>query len=934
MRNLLFLLSAAAVLNANPKNHSVIHGEANVSEEGNLVQIDASDRSILNWDTFSIQNGETTRFVLPSSDSAILNRVTGSQISEIFGLLQANGQVYLINPNGLVIGKEGRIDTAGFVASVYEIQNTDFLNGESLKIQGFELGEIVNLGSITTRFGSIVLIAHRVENSGTLTAPEATVSLNSGHEILLDPNGESLLFIRPDLKGAGIENNGTIEALKLQLQADAAPTSLAIGLGGIIEAGSVQNIGGEIYLVAKEGAIHLRSDGQLIARNEGHIVLHAEKGIVEVTGSIKAPTGTVHLLGEEVQLLETADVDVSGKNKGGTVLVGGDYQGLNKTIPTAKTVVFSKNAKILADATEMGEGGKVILWSDESNDFLGYISAQGGSEGGDGGFVEVSSLGRLAFNGLVSTLSPKGKSGTLLLDPTDVIISAAADNDDTPGGTYNWTGPAVNVNDTVLYSNLALGNVFILTNSVVDQGQAGNLSVNVPLNLTSPNSLFLFSNANMNINSDITVSGNANLHMFATNDLSINSTINWSSSNMFSCNSTGTTTVSGNIICTSGVDLAVVSMSNLFVSGTVSTNGAGILSLAAFGGASQLGLLSGSTLSSQTAITLSPMSFLNLTGAITINTPQALTLTSVNQTPLVRASAATLNTTSSSLNFPKGVNSGGLNLDLTINSTGGDVIFGSNNNLTALNVTASGNIQVQGGTIDVVTGALTLNAGGNLILDDGSNVQVEPPSTNALTLQASENIQLGNSIFVQSSGPIVFLAGKDISATGTSGTIRTAFGDDVNIVADNNNPNPPSFGSGKITLPSGYTLCTNLCAGGPGKVLLYTSVPAINSFPSTINTAQYSPGSFSGNNYNVGTNEFVGYWYLTQPPPDPPLFEIIYKSLGTMTPAVVQQVAIALTEPISNPPQITQVTEGNLQPPSTPDPKTPCRTPPVAIQAL
>ena len=254
MKFFICLLGAAAVLNANPKNHSVVSGDANISHDGNLTEIRVSDRAILNWEEFSIQAGETTRFIQSSQTAAVLNRVTGSQMSEILGLLQAGGQVYLINPNGVVIGKEGRIDTAGFVSSVYEIQNVDFLNGESIQFHGDELGEIINLGTISTTTGPVALIAHRVENSGTIHSAEGIVSLNSGHEILLDPTGQGLLFIRPDLKGDGVENNGTIEAYKTQLQADGTPTSLAISLGGVIDAGSVHTIGGEVYLIAKEGS--------------------------------------------------------------------------------------------------------------------------------------------------------------------------------------------------------------------------------------------------------------------------------------------------------------------------------------------------------------------------------------------------------------------------------------------------------------------------------------------------------------------------------------------------------------------------------------------------------------------------------------------------------------------------------------------------------
>jgi len=928
MKYLIISLSAAIFLNANPQNHSVASGDANVSQSGNLMEINVSDRAILNWDAFSIQAGETTRFIQPSPHSAVLNRVTGTEMSEILGSLQAGGQVYLINPHGVVIGKEGRIDTAGFVSSVYEILNVDFLNGDKIKFQGDEQGEIINLGTISTGSGPVALIAHRVENSGTISAKEGMVSLFSGHDILLDPTGQGLLFIRPDLKGAGIENNGTIEAYKTELQADGTPTSLAIGLGGVIDAGSFKEVGGEIYLVAKEGSIDFREVGQLLAGNEGKIFLHAEKGTVEVNGHIETPTGEVRLLGEKILLFDTTSIDVSGDTGGGTVLVGGDYQGANPDIPNAQSVYLSKYAEIHADAKENGNGGKVILWGDLSNGFLGKVSANGGKEGGDGGFIEVSSMGGLCFEGVGSTLAPKGKAGMLLIDPTNVTITDFNQNI-TPGPTYMWTGTPVNISINTLGISLAGGNVVISTSSAADQGEVGDLTVTAPLSIPGPFALTLTADQDIFINNSVTCSGNGNLVLTAGNDIFINSGIGWDSSQMFSSSSMRNTTVSGSIISTSGVSITLTTLlllSDIFVTGTLSTNGAGTIN---FFPANQLHLQNGCTLNSDAAITVNPSSFLNLSGTVTMSTPSTITLTSANQTPLVRGANATLNTTASSLTFPKGIQLGGLGLGLTVNETNGDVFIGSNINLAHLAINATGNVQIQGGTLNVTTNALTLNAGGNLILDDNTTVQIVAPSTSTLTLQSpSSTIQLGDNILIEGTGPVLLLAGQDITVSGTTGTIRTTNADNLTLVVDNLNPNPYDIGSGKYTIPAGYALTT----GSPAKVLLFAATPTINpysSFPATINGEP-----------NDGRNILSPYWYLTLPPPDPPAFQIMYKTDGSVvvppvvTPAVVQTIQIAVTEPVSNPPQITQITEGNLQPPSTPNPKTPCRAPAVAIQAL
>ena len=110
--------------------------------------------------------------------------------------------------------------------------------------------------------------------------------------------------------------------------------------------------------------------------------------------------GTVKLLGEKVGLFDGARVDASGSAGGGEVLVGGNFQGKGPE-PNAKRTYVDANARITADATRSGDGGRVIVWADEVTGFYGDISARGGSESGDGGFVEVSGKNSLEFRGTV-----------------------------------------------------------------------------------------------------------------------------------------------------------------------------------------------------------------------------------------------------------------------------------------------------------------------------------------------------------------------------------------------------------------------------------------------------------------------------------------------------------------------------------------------------
>src|SRR4051794_30751192 len=122
----LFPLAAGA----NPTGGTVTSGSATISSSGSTVTVNTgTGGTIINWNAFSIAAGETTRINQPSSASVTLNRVTGPSSSSINGSLQSNGQVFLTNPNGIVIGSSAQINVAGFVASTLDISDSDFLAG-------------------------------------------------------------------------------------------------------------------------------------------------------------------------------------------------------------------------------------------------------------------------------------------------------------------------------------------------------------------------------------------------------------------------------------------------------------------------------------------------------------------------------------------------------------------------------------------------------------------------------------------------------------------------------------------------------------------------------------------------------------------------------------------------------------------------------------
>src|SRR5262249_44521467 len=153
-------------------------------------------------------------------------------------------------------------------------------------------------------------------------------------------------------------------------------------------------------------------------------------GTVKVSGKLiasgrsKGETGgTVKILGKKI-LVDNADIDVSGDQGGGTVLIGGNAHGQGPE-PNADYTTFSSNSSINADAITNGNGGNVVLWSDFGTQFYGNISARGGALSGNGGWIETSGKNYLDVNGgLVNTLAPHGLTGTWLLDPSNIYIAA------------------------------------------------------------------------------------------------------------------------------------------------------------------------------------------------------------------------------------------------------------------------------------------------------------------------------------------------------------------------------------------------------------------------------------------------------------------------------------------------------------------------------
>src|SRR6267378_3917750 len=374
-----------------PTGGTVTAGSASISGSGSNMQItQRSNSAILNWQSFSIGSAAWVNFSQPSSSAIALNRVLGNNPSEIFGRLTANGQVFLSNPSGVLFAPSASVEVGALFATTLSIADKDFLAGRYNFYNAGGAGSVINQGHIVTANGYAALAGPQVRNDGIIVASAGTVALAAGDRVSLDMIGDGLIRVSVDQAAlnASAINTGTIQAdggtVLLTARSANALLDTVVNNSGIIRAHSLVERNGEVIL-----------DG-------GSASVVSNTGTLTVSGTDAGTTGgTVKVLGQYVGLFDGSKIDASGEAGGGTVLVGGNYQGKGPE-QNAHATHLAKDTTVNADAVSRGNGGTVVVWSDGATRYYGSISARGGVQDGNGGSVEVSGH-TLSFGGTVDT---------------------------------------------------------------------------------------------------------------------------------------------------------------------------------------------------------------------------------------------------------------------------------------------------------------------------------------------------------------------------------------------------------------------------------------------------------------------------------------------------------------------------------------------------
>lgn len=463
-------------------NHIDITGGQLSGDQANLFH---------SFTQFGLDANQIANFLTNPSIQNILGRVNGGNPSYINGLIQVTGgnsNLFLINPTGIIFGANARLNVpASFTATTankigfgnnwFDATGTNNYSDLSGNPSAFAFttkqpGSIINAGKLAVNQGqNLTLVASNVVNTGQLNAPggQITVAAVPGEKLVRLSQAGHLL---------SLEIDPTAPAADLGI----TPLSLPQLLTG----------GGETIVPE----LTVNQAGQAVIKNSGTIV-STQTGTAIASGSLDVSGqtgGSVHILGNQVELLG-ANINASGINGGGTVLIGGDYQGKG-TVPNASQTLVSQDSIIAADAINDGDGGKVIIYATDTANIHGSLTARGGVFSGNGGLIETSGKQSLNLTSTPDAAAVNGIGGTWLIDPTNITI-------------VNNGGGAIGTNQVnVANINNALnsGNNVIITTDIGGNNQ-GNIT----------------QNANANINK--TAGGDATLRLEADNNIILNGRI-------------------------------------------------------------------------------------------------------------------------------------------------------------------------------------------------------------------------------------------------------------------------------------------------------------------------------------------------------------------------------------------------------------------------
>ncbi|HEY9880400.1 MAG TPA: filamentous hemagglutinin N-terminal domain-containing protein [Leptolyngbyaceae cyanobacterium] len=465
-----------------------------VEQTGNTFDVTGGTQAGANlfhsFEQFGLEAGQTANIISNPDIANVLGRVVGGDPSVINGLLQVTGgnsNLFLVNPAGIIFGPDSSVLVPGaFTATTANaiqiddfwfnaLGSNDYANlistPSSFAFTSGEPAAVISAGSLSGE--SVTLLGGFVVNTGTIQTPGGNITVASvpGENLVSITQGGSLLSLELPIEVQDTLNSGS-------------PALTALDIPTLLSGGNVpQNLG----MVVEDGAVKLVSTNTLISTDAGTTIV---SGTLDASNN-EGIGGGIDVLGNRVALLD-ATLQASGSDGGGTVRIGGDYQGQG-TVPNAEQTHINAGSTISANALTAGNGGNVIVWADNLTRFYGTISAQGGSSSGNGGFAEVSGRQNLVFAGTADLSAANGESGVLLLDPKTIRIANEPSSEEVEGNlpdifATDFPGDEVTINAATLTSQI--GNIILeATDDIIIQN---GLSLNFAPCALSPCSSISF----------------------------------------------------------------------------------------------------------------------------------------------------------------------------------------------------------------------------------------------------------------------------------------------------------------------------------------------------------------------------------------------------------------------------------------------------------
>ncbi len=513
---------------ANPEGGNIVGGSGSIGNSGTITNIQQNSSNLaIQWDSFNIQQNETVNFQQPNRSAIVLNRIMDVNPSHIQGAINANGQVIIANPNGVFFGPTANVNVGGLFAAALDIDPNDFMNGK-LDFQALEntSGLIANEGTLKViDGGTLALMGKQVKNSGLLVANFGLVNLAAGHRISVHFTDYTHvnISVSPDdlanileLDSTEVFNSGLIEAhggrvVLTAQQASDIKTSLnprdesnqatqfieqegvvyltgsdgrISDLGGIDVSNDKGDAGSVSYkanTIQHNGSINADSqngNGGKVSFDANDTTLLTGNSTISARSNKNGTGGEVKVLGNHVALTNNANINASGANGGGHVYIGGGYQGKDPSLKNADAVFMGKDTRIEANATEDGDGGQIIVWSEKASRVYGDLSATGGIKRGDGGLIETSSHQYVDLNPNIDVHANNGLHGEWLIDPASLVIQSGIDSN-IGGGPVgpNFSSTA----NTSILGITRLQNALVAGANITVQTNVNTVTVNTPI---------------------------------------------------------------------------------------------------------------------------------------------------------------------------------------------------------------------------------------------------------------------------------------------------------------------------------------------------------------------------------------------------------------------------------------------------------------------